>query len=427
MRRWNLLLIFCVLFFFGAAQADQKEGAIALNADTSISVNNQRHDARISAALVVSAEGLKSGAINVDQFNLVIFGVPQSEITGRKAIGREAGTLGFAVSAGEKKLRYDPVRQTIEGELQGRINIPGYIDPKLIPVDISEQGEGDDFISSTQNARLKVMIHVAKELQNLVGVEKISSFEGKMQLGLSVEGDRNLDIPDYAIETEGIATKVDIAWAYEFARQLCVQPVRIARFSFVRWPPHIIVEYTGDGLPFGQPGAVTQWNKADLTFQWNAWQTVIDPALWAFSQTEDEALRSTVDDPGCVEVFFVDSFTPWVFWGGGASFDSGLSSAQIISTDQNADGGVDLTHLAHELGHAVSLCHPNNVRCEALAWRNPSSTGSLMCPSGFARDNPTINSGENESGVSNPLITFALKAFTPGPDCVGDFDCGPCP
>jgi hypothetical protein len=371
---------------------------------------------------------LSFGVINIDQFNLVIFDVPQTEITGRRATGRQTGTLGFAVSGDARKLRYDPVRKIIEGELQGRVNVPGYIDPNPQPIGKPAKGEDAMFSSISQNARLKVIIHLTEDLRNLVGMENISQFDAKMQLDLSVDADQGNEIPGYEIEFEIVDSLVAVAWAHEFARRLCVQPVRIVSSELLPWPPyHIIPRYTGDGLSFGQPGANTQWNKADLTFNWNPWETVIDPSLWAFEEDEAATLLATVDDPDCVEVFFVDSFEPTVFWGGGGSFDSGLSSAKIISTDQNAEGGVDLTHLAHELGHSVSLCHPGDWWCEELEGMNPSSTGTLMCPSGFGNDNPTLNSSENESGVSNPLLTMSLKRVTPGPDCINDLDCGPCP
>jgi hypothetical protein len=104
----------------------------------------------------------------------------------------------------------------------------------------------------------------------------------------------------------------------------------------------------------------------------------------------------------------------------GATYSSGLAGAKIISTDQNVDG-VDLTHLAHELGHALSLMHPGTGTAK------DGSTGTLMCPSGFNNDNPKINSQENKDRVSNPMLTFALKLVTAGPDCTNSATCGACP
>ncbi len=110
--------------------------------------------------------------------------------------------------------------------------------------------------------------------------------------------------------------------------------------------------------------------------------------------------------------------------GGGATFGSGTASSKIISSDGNARGGIDLTHLAHELGHVLGLRHPGAA---ATASAVPASSGTLMCPSGYLNDNPKVNSQENKNLISNPLLTFAIKFISPGPDCINSADCGACP
>jgi hypothetical protein len=204
------------------------------------------------------------------------------------------------------------------------------------------------------------------------------------------------------------------------AKRLCVQPVRIGQITAGGFPPSFSVKFSGAGLEFGKPGAIEQWNKADVVFSWRDWMTIWSPSYMAFSQAESADLRDEVSVDDCVEVFFVDTFTPSVFWGGGATYSSGLASAKVISTDQNAAGGVDLTHLAHELGHVLSLMHPGSGSVK------DASTGTLLCPSGFNNDNPKINSEENKNLVSNPLLVFAIKIRTAGPDCVDSASCGAC-
>ena len=207
-----------------------------------------------------------------------------------------------------------------------------------------------------------------------------------------------------------------VFWPFiEVAKNLCIQPVRIMTFKFFPFFFHL----SGDGLPFGQPGANTQWNKADVTFSYRDWITLFKSQYSTLTASETGSLLSEVDVSDCIEVFFVDRFDPQTMFGGGATFGLGQASSKVISSDENADFGVDLTHLAHELGHVLDLCHPGD--CPGV------SSGTLMCPSGFNNDNPKVNSQENKDNVSNPLLQFSLKFRTPGPDCQNSADCGACP
>src|SRR5262245_15902312 len=244
-----------------------------------------------------------------------------------------------------------------------------------------------------------------------------------MDMDIVTAADYDLRASDYRIAVEASRIDLEIGWFpfIEVARRLCVQPVRIGQITVSGFPPVFHLKYSGAGLAFGKPGATTQWNKDDVVFEWRDWMTVWNNAYMAFSQSEAAALLAEVDVDDCVEVFFVETFTPSVFWGGGATFSSGTASAKIISTDQNVTNGVDLTHLAHELGHALALMHPGT------GTATDGSTGTLMCPSGFNNDNPKVNSQQNKDRVSNPLLTFALKIVTAGPDCNNSADCGACP
>lgn len=199
-------------------------------------------------------------------------------------------------------------------------------------------------------------------------------------------------------------------------------------YTISGWWPVPSITFSGDGMAFGQPGAVTEWKKADIVFNIRNWVSVYAPSYMTFSQSEASAVRGLYDDDDCIEIFFADRFSPQTLWGGGATFDGGLHTSQIITSDENADFGIDFTHLAHELGHVVTLKHPGS------GFPNPSAphrvdgtSGTLMCPSGFANDNPQVNSADNETNANNPLLTFSLKWLSAGPDCNNDADCGPCP
>jgi hypothetical protein len=164
-------------------------------------------------------------------------------------------------------------------------------------------------------------------------------------------------------------------------------------------------------------------------FNIREWKEVWDGSYWVTTASssgsaEENALRAEVEDDDCIEIFFVNDFDPEDEHGGGATWGSGTATSQIISTDANARYGIDLTHLAHEVGHVLGLGHPGTA---ATATKTPASTGTLMCPSGFKNDNPQINSEDNADAVQNPLLVFTIKMRSAGTDCDGSADCGACP
>lgn len=152
-----------------------------------------------------------------------------------------------------------------------------------------------------------------------------------------------------------------------------------------------------------------------------AWKTIT-----ADAQEEDD-LRNSYDNPDCVEVFFVEHWDPEGAHGGGATWSSGTASAKIITSDEN-DNGIDLHHLAHELGHAVGLKHPGSgcpdpVDCPTLY---DGSSGTVLCGSGYENDNPDVQSQENGDNANNPLMTFPTLDLCENPDCADSTNCGPC-
>ncbi|NEV64300.1 hypothetical protein [Thiorhodococcus minor] len=402
---------------------------------------------RLSLHLLATEQGLKDGMVEVKGFNLAYFKVPQAQISRGRTSQDDTGVLGFAVKheGGSQYLEYDPASGRLAGKLYG------YVDASYMAAlgRLAGDSAKDDDLYETpaQSASLYVEIALDEALSALSERAKVGEDEMRKgaaedvmrtKAGLRFEADidaeSDFDLPAYRIEAKPFELELEYAPAIywiEVAKRLCVQPVRIGRLSWSGgWPYGLSVDYTGEGLSFGMPEVRNQWSKADVVFTVNDWVTVWQSGYWemdtngSWTSTEEANLMNEVDNDDCVEVFFIDDFVPESAHGGGATWGSGTAGTKIITSDGNARGGIDETHLAHELGHSMGLRHPWSP---ATASAEPGSTGTLMCPSGWMNDNPKVNSQENEDKLSNPLFTFAFKFVTAGPDCADSGDCGACP
>jgi hypothetical protein len=378
---------------------------------------------RLSFSLAAQERELREGKVRIENFNLALFEVPQQLLAGELAGREERGVLGFALDPRKAQyLRYDAKGHRLEGELRGRIDA-GYM--ARLRTDASADAPGDIVETPIQEATVRVRMTLEGALRAAsVAGDKPERLGAEVSLSLEADETRypKFVLPAVKLELEhvvGVGIDVGPLRLWEPARELCVQPVRLERCWFLFWWFR-----SGAGLAFGQPGAKTQWDKADVVFDYRPWKNVHDSDYWELSEDEEDAFRGEVEDADCIEVFFSNSFDPDDNHGGGVTFGAGTAGSQIISSDANARNGVDFTHLAHELGHVLGLRHPDAA---ATASAVPGSTGTLICPSGFNNDNPKINSEENEDLLSNPLLTFTLKRISPAPDCDDSADCGRCP
>ncbi|MGZ5436557.1 MAG: hypothetical protein ACXWID_14645 [Pyrinomonadaceae bacterium] len=359
--------------------------------------------------------------IRVRQFNLVFPGVPQADISGRQPKSKNpTGLLGMSIPASEKStsLRYDAKSQTVSGEIPLQSHFP-QIDEIYPPQMTKDPRESDYSVSRTQRARVKFELKFSEPLESAnarAAQGQLIKLTGNASGEIAVEPLG--DIGGYTIYLRPAAWAIDIGILrrFEAASRLCIQPVRIRSGAADPSP-------TGAGLAFGRPGANTQWGKADVVFQVRDWMFINNAGLKvATEDAEEDTIRDSIDVADCIEIFFVENFDPEGLHGGGATWRSGLAGAQIISSDGNATFGVDLTHLAHELGHVLNMGHPGDPR-----GLYDSSTNTLMCPSGWHNDNPKRNSRDNASNISNPLLIWTIKPISPGPDCTSSADCGRCP
>lgn len=375
----------------------------------------ERITGRVSFHLVANGD-----QVQVQGFNVVFFGVPQKLLAGDGKLAEPLGMLGFAVTQDKPQtLRFDPKTGRVTGTLRM------YGDASFLAMLARAEGDGkrDVFETPTLPSTATVAIDLGFNIAE--AVEKPRTARANVEIGLKIGGLESAKVNPFEVhldQSQVLVIDIVSAFFFEIARSLCVQPVRLVRFSFISFFP--VIQLTGEGLAFGQPGANRQWAKADVIFEYRDWKTLFDSASFVLSEGEMSALRAKVEDDDCIEVFFARDFSPEDLFGGGVTFGAGTAGAQVISSDANARNGVDLTHLAHELGHVLGLRHPDAA---ATASAVPASTGTLMCPSGFRNDNPRVNSQENEDLLSNPLLRFAIKARTTGPDCDDSADCGACP
>ena len=383
----------------------------------------ERITGRVSFNFLTSSdEGPRE--VRVQNFNVAFFGVPQRLIAGSAPLQEPLGLLGFALPSDKPQtLRYDVQKNEFAGELQL------FADASFLNAFAEPAGDGknDQFVTPTIPAMATVRIVLDKPIGDQ---REATSVAAIMDIQLRTRGFRfqRFDLAPFDVTLiDRARVKLDIAsflW-FEVARKLCIQPVRLLRFNLGGgFPPTFNFQFTGEGLAFGEPGLRTEWRKADVVFEIRVWKTLFESRFFLTDNSETGDLRALVDDDDCIEVFFVRDFSPQDLFGGGVTFGSGTASAKVISSDGNARGGIDLTHLAHEVGHVLGLRHPGDP---ATASAQPASTGTLLCPSGFLRDNPRVNSQQNKDRVSNPLLVLAIKARTAGPDCTNSADCGACP
>jgi hypothetical protein len=376
-------------------------------------------DGRLNAELAFDEASIKGGELRAVHFNVALLGVDQFAITGREPKGPASGPLGITIAPGSKAtLRYDG--RSARGELDVRLAIPqfeellGYEQPR-------DQKEDDFFTSQTQSGKLSLALTFDQPLGRAPGdspEQRFARLTAKLSTEPISDGAGGTLIPSYVLEFAVAKIPFDFfeRFRFEVAKNLCLQPVRFRSAWWDFFP-------TGLGLAFGMPGAKKEWGKADVTFTVRDWMTVTNGALKVATAAEEPTILGTVNVDDCVEVFFVENFDPESAHGGGATWSGGTASAKIISSDGNATFGVDLTHLAHELGHVLDMGHPG----AGIAGMFDPSTNTLMCPSGWHNDNPKRNSVDNKNHVDNPLLTFSLKTVGPAPDCNGSADCGPCP
>ncbi len=241
----------------------------------------------------------------------------------------------------------------------------------------------------------------------------------RLQLGGTVVGAiRELEILILPTPIEWLPPPCEGAFGF---RTLAIQPI------FVRTGPDD-VRPTGRSLDTLMEHAEAIWNKACVTFIVRRPLYINNGDLKILDENnEDAELRpARAGAPDAVEVYFVESMPS--LGGVPLTAGSGTESAHVIISDDTISmDPPSLNALAHELGHAMNLCHPGagvdgcTVSDDVVLVEG--SPGTVMEPSGVEADNPDLQSLDNCRNIASPLFVWRRLYCCLTTDC--DSDCRP--
>ncbi len=429
MRITFVIIIGLILLVPAASPAwGQEKGTekLVLVLDTPVigTIKAGRSSQRVEGRLVVEADGtvdeMEQGVLNVRRTNLILYKFDQSSLGGNEK--DPVGPISFFLnpSSRSNRFKYDSRSGVITAELPGRTHYKA-ID-EILGYQRNQKDEFlHDFPSFTQTSAMSLEIALGEKLPGTNNDQ--TKVEGKISAAITAQPLDEAKLPEISIELSFRTPPIFIIiWHpyWRIVRTLPIQPIRVRTSA-------------ADGSPSGTSynpliiGARTEWNKAGIIFEERAFQTVTSATLKTYSDGEQGSMFALYNSTDAVEIFYAAAFSPVSLYGGGATWSSGTAAAKVITSDGN-DNGVDLTHLAHELGHVLTLGHPGSgYPTGSVPHMYDGSAGTLMCPSGYLRDNPARQSDDNTTNANNPLLRLTVTIGSgPATDCSGDPSCGSC-
>ncbi len=373
-----------------------------IRVDGDIVTPRKTEEATLEGSIVFELPGPAGPGWRLSQFNLI---VPRGISTPKG----NSGVIGLSLLDAPVKAEYDERSGKIRAEFMMVLHYP-LIDEVKGFREVSEKG-CTVFHSYTERMRGVLEGRIRGDLRR----GKEVHLEGKVSLFLanSVLGQvRAMEIWLRKIALFCGAQRVDI---------IKIQPVFVRNGS------------STSGRSFSELMARAQemWGRCGgvrcVYFQVLPPRYINNTAYWVIdSKSEGWRFSRTVNVPDAVEVFVAAEFSRdlALHTGGGWCQSCGTASAKIVTNDLQLDvpcdwcrecGDVNYFHLAHELGHALGLCHPGDDECPS--WMSKGSRNSVMEPSGFCADNPDRQSARNCRMTVNPLLHAAiLVGKVPCPD-----------
>ena len=437
-----LFLSFSLLTHSAHANSyDSKQPSMFATADSVIHAQISKHKfvGNVSFALSVSKSEKERFSATFHHFNVVVHDVEQELLARVNRESSSQSSVGFRLVESQA-IELDEKNRSLVGKLMGVVD---YQYQSILYPSEMESKESLQTPPPAQTAIVRVEIPLSSAvfeiLSNMESQDEIVVVPQSLKMSLNAMALEKYQ--GFTIELEG--EKLDTSWGYSrnytFGKKLCLQPINISgadpstfpeefRFLFQRF-----FSPSGRGYAFGMPYAKEMWGQVGVTFDIRDWITLDDERYvvttpWETNGTGSDPtahLYNEVNISDCIEIFFIHTFEPIEWWGGGASTGVGHSGVKIITSDANVNG-IDYHHIAHELGHVLGLLHPDTAPIQGYP-QSSASSGTLMCPSGFRNDNPGKNSVENGRNVQNPLLRFSLIPIFDQPACQNGQDCGECP
>jgi hypothetical protein len=331
------------------------------------------------------------------------------------SVGTEKGSTGL-LSLGLEKRVMASYSKTDEAQVKFDTNLHYPLIDRTEGYRHLGAKEQDNFIPFVAKAHGKMALKFEPRLEAVLSedvmVEKEK--EKRIQINLSL----NLKIDKYYIKSitaVNIVVTGILILAFAFFNQLNIQPV------FVRSGP-TDTSPTGWSFDTMMQSAKCLWRKCCVFFNVRS-PIFVDKAAYkilggGWNFTDAIALMNEVNIKDAVEIFVASRFDP-ITDGCGATFSSGTANAKIVTCDEQLKvpdpnnpgkylGAINVNHLAHELGHVMSLLHPGEP--VVPPFTAAGTAGTVMEGSGFYADNPHAQSANNCTHVASPLFRITLMS-----------------